>query len=185
MMDHFYQSVDGCFTWPKFYSALAAELKLKGKTRGVELGLFKGQSLAYLAVELIRHGCDCVVDGVDLNVSEATINLKPVMGVIGVLRAERSWEAAKHYQDSSLDFVFIDANHKYPSVVQDIAAWRPKIKPGGLICGHDYSQDYPGVMLAVCEAFESWTVFRGERYPASSHLDPLGKQYYPVWSVRL
>lgn len=184
-MEHFFQFVEGCFTWPKFYTALAVEMKSKGKTRGVELGLYKGQSLAYLAVELIRLGADCVVDGVDLNILEAKKNLAPVMGVVGTLHEELSWEAARHYEDSSLDFVFIDANHKYESVKKDIAAWRPKVKPGGLICGHDYSQDYPGVMLPVCEAFESWTVERGERYPASAHLDPVGKQYYPVWSVRL
>lgn len=37
-----------------------------------------------------------------------------------------------------LDFVFIDGCHEYESVAADIASWRPKVKAGGFLCGHDY-----------------------------------------------
>lgn len=48
-------------------------------------------------------------------------------------------EVASHmFEDGSLDFVYIDANHAYDYVVQDISLWYPKVKPGGVICGHDY-----------------------------------------------
>lgn len=46
--------------------------------------------------------------------------------------------AANMFEDGSLDFVYIDANHAYDYVVQDIALWYPKVKPGGYLCGHDY-----------------------------------------------
>jgi Methyltransferase domain len=46
--------------------------------------------------------------------------------------------AADIFPDNSLDFVYIDANHAYQYVVQDINLWYPKVKPGGYICGHDY-----------------------------------------------
>lgn len=46
--------------------------------------------------------------------------------------------AASMFEDNSLDFVYIDANHAYDYVVQDIEVWYPKVRPGGLICGHDY-----------------------------------------------
>ena len=46
--------------------------------------------------------------------------------------------AADIFPDNSLDFVYIDANHAYQYVVQDINLWYPKVKPGGFICGHDY-----------------------------------------------
>jgi hypothetical protein len=42
------------------------------------------------------------------------------------------------FNDESLDFVYIDANHAYDYVVQDIKLWHPKVKKGGYLCGHDY-----------------------------------------------
>ena len=48
-----------------------------------------------------------------------------------------SEEASKQFEDNSLDVVFIDADHRYEYVKQDIELWYPKVKPGGLICGHD------------------------------------------------
>jgi len=51
---------------------------------------------------------------------------------------EFSVDAATLFQDSSLDFVFLDADHSYSAVKNDIGAWFPKVKKGGLLCGHDY-----------------------------------------------
>jgi predicted O-methyltransferase YrrM len=65
-----------------------------------------------------------------------------------------SVEAAKIVEDCSLDFVFIDANHSYKSVKEDIEAWLPKVRVGGLLTGHDYSNQFPGVVRAVKERFE-------------------------------
>jgi hypothetical protein len=65
-----------------------------------------------------------------------------------------SLEAAAWLEDASLDFVFIDADHSYEAVKADIAAWWPKLKPGGFLTGHDYdSEKFPGVVRAVDEAF--------------------------------
>jgi hypothetical protein len=46
--------------------------------------------------------------------------------------------SSKMFEDNSLDFVYIDANHAYDYVVQDINVWYPKLKEGGYLCGHDY-----------------------------------------------
>lgn len=54
-----------------------------------------------------------------------------------VLR-EASPRPASRFADASLDFAFIDGNHLYEAVRDDIAAWWPKIRPGGLLTGHDY-----------------------------------------------
>ena len=64
---------------------------------------------------------------------------------------EYSVSASANVEDKSLDFVFIDAQHDYESVKQDIAAWMPKIKKGGLISGHDYQRKFSGVIQAVDE----------------------------------
>jgi len=46
--------------------------------------------------------------------------------------------AAETFKDGTLDLVYIDADHKWWSVVQDLAAWWPKVRPGGVMLGHDF-----------------------------------------------
>lgn len=58
-----------------------------------------------------------------------------------------SVEAAKQFADASVDFVFIDGGHTKEQVLADISAWRPKVKPGGILAGHD--ADWPEVLAAV------------------------------------
>lgn len=49
-----------------------------------------------------------------------------------------SVKALTKFTDNSVDFVYIDANHEEPYITQDIAGWSKKVKPGGIIAGHDY-----------------------------------------------
>ena len=42
------------------------------------------------------------------------------------------------FEDDCFDFVYIDANHAYDFVIQDIELWYPKVKKGGYLLGHDY-----------------------------------------------
>ena len=65
-----------------------------------------------------------------------------------------SIEAAKRFEDESFDCVFIDADHRYEHVKADIAAWMPKVKPGGWLTGHDL------VMPSVVKALEETCVYR-------------------------
>ena len=63
------------------------------------------------------------------------------------------------FEDNSLDFVFIDASHEYEDVKNDILAWLPKVKRGGILAGHDYyvNQDwFSGVKKAVNEIFSDF-----------------------------
>lgn len=67
---------------------------------------------------------------------------------------KNSIDAAKEVVDSSLDFVFIDADHSYEAVKEDIEAWTPKVKKGGIVAGHDYyifKSGNRGVIMAVDE----------------------------------
>ncbi|GMI40674.1 hypothetical protein TeGR_g14526 [Tetraparma gracilis] len=52
-----------------------------------------------------------------------------------------SVDAAKDFTDGQLDFVYIDARHDYAGVLEDLEAWYPKLRSGGLIAGHDFIPD--------------------------------------------
>ena len=64
--------------------------------------------------------------------------------------------AADRLSDHSLDLVFIDANHSYRHVREDIIKYSAKLRPGGLLAGHDI--DYPGVNQAVRELIPRFDV---------------------------
>ena len=49
-----------------------------------------------------------------------------------------SINAVNLFDEESLDFVYIDANHKYEFVLQDLKLWFPKLRKGGIFAGHDY-----------------------------------------------
>ena len=53
-----------------------------------------------------------------------------------------SLEAYLLFDDNSLDVVYLDASHVYIDVLQDCIAWYKKLKPGGVLCGHDYRLDW-------------------------------------------
>jgi hypothetical protein len=67
-----------------------------------------------------------------------------------------SREAAANWSNGDVDTIYIDANHNYEYVLSDIDSWSKKVKKGGIIAGHDYSEKcWPGVYKAVNECFES------------------------------
>lgn len=49
-----------------------------------------------------------------------------------------SMQAVRRFKDNSLDFVYIDANHDFPYCFEDILEWEKKVRPGGIVSGHDY-----------------------------------------------
>ena len=54
----------------------------------------------------------------------------------------------------NLDYAFVDADHTRPGCKGDIEAWWPKLRPGAIMAGHDYSSYFPGVIVAVDECCE-------------------------------
>jgi hypothetical protein len=63
-----------------------------------------------------------------------------------VLLRMTSADASTLFPSESLDFVYIDGNHEFWAVVNDLHAWWPKVRPGGILSGHDYRED---IALAV------------------------------------
>jgi predicted O-methyltransferase YrrM len=60
-----------------------------------------------------------------------------------------SSEAVNCFDDNVLDLVFIDGNHSYEYVFEDIKLWWKKIRSGGVLSGHDYCKNHRGVVEAV------------------------------------
>jgi predicted O-methyltransferase YrrM len=60
-----------------------------------------------------------------------------------------SMAAIRKFKDESLDFVYIDANHDVPWVMDDIVEWSKKVRPGGIVAGHDYIHAIKG-KVAYC-----------------------------------
>lgn len=76
----------------------------------------------------------------DKDVYEVFINNmkpNPFYKNLKVIR-KKSLDAVLEIPDEYLDICFIDADHSYKAVLKDIEAWFPKVKAGGIICGHDF-----------------------------------------------
>lgn len=120
----------------------------------VEVGVRDGRTTFYLL-----DNCECIETyyAIDSEISlfyteeiktKYKDRLIPIQGL--------SQNVAKNIPNDSVDLVFIDANHSYQYVKNDIIDYKPKIKSGGLLSGHDI--DYPGVNRAVTEMFDYYDV---------------------------
>ena len=152
----------------------------------VEIGSWLGKSIIYLAQRLQdigKHGVNLVcVDtwegeknqpahvaiveahgGSILKQFLANIKAAKVDGMITAL-CQDSAEAKSAFGDSSLAGIWIDAAHDYSSVVKDLAAWYPKVKPNGIFSGHDWT--WPEVSKAVKEHSDEyeWDIITHNNY---------------------
>jgi len=175
-MKHFYENIQGWFTFPGLYSQIASHYP--NDSHFVEIGVWKGKSAAFMAVELLNNNknikFDCIdtwegseehldpqsefyepglVENKDWLYEHFLENMEPVKNIINPIR-KLSLDAVNMYEDNSLDFVFIDAAHDYINVTKDIEAWYPKVKKStGIISGHDYTWCEP-VKRAVHDFFD-------------------------------
>ncbi|MDD5394923.1 MAG: class I SAM-dependent methyltransferase [Thiothrix sp.] len=166
------EDIPGWFDFADLYD-LMVEKAAPGDTM-VEVGVFLGRSLVYLAsiaeakklnIVAVDNFCG---SGNNEDVSKVvrehggsilnafTENLKRY-GIYDrvTIYAGDSAGTAEGFRDGSFQFVFVDADHSYEAVKKDIAAWLPKIKSGGYIGGHDYAEHSEGVKKAVDEIFGS------------------------------
>lgn len=77
-----------------------------------------------------------------------------------------SEDAVKDIPDNSLDFVYIDGDHSYDFVMQDMIIWGRKVRKGGIISGHDYFYDNnkPGRQAKVTQAVNDYTRVHGIKF---------------------
>jgi methyltransferase family protein len=95
-----------------------------------------------------------------------------------------SVEAAARVPDHSFDFVYIDARHDYESVKEDLEAWCAKVRPGGVLAGHDYVDgDLPQGEFYVKSAVDEFFGARG--IPVHGTEGPSAVEMFPTWIVEV
>ncbi len=168
-----WSQIPGWFDYQTLYDAAVERVPSAGAL--VEVGSWLGRSTAYLAAKIKQSGKSlrfytvdhtlgsnepehaAAVNAAGGNFAGALVNNLVQCGVFDAVVPilTSSLEASRLFAAGSLDFVFLDAAHDYASVRDDIAAWWPKIAPGGMLAGHDYQPDWPEVIRAVDEHFGS------------------------------
>lgn len=121
----------------------------------VEIGSWLGMGSTRVMIDFIRHRSGrlhCVdtwegSPGVDnhakiasnYDVYETFRHNVRTAGGENVVTPHRltSIQAAANWPEATVDMVFVDADHRFASVKEDIAAWLPKLRPGGTMAGHD------------------------------------------------
>jgi predicted O-methyltransferase YrrM len=167
-----YKDIPNFFSFDDLYDRMVGEVE--GPATFVEVGTWFGASAAYLAGRVKESGKEIKIYAIDnftaegagpvlaaevskvggnfLEVFRENLSRCGVADYVTTLVGD-STEMAGHFEDESVDFVYIDACHEYAKVRLDILAWIPKVKPGGVVAGHDYNASHRGVIRAVDEIF--------------------------------
>jgi len=87
-----------------------------------------------------------------------------------------SRDAVTSFPDNYFDWVYIDADHTYEGIKEDLVLWWPKVKPGGYLAGHDYHDKVKWV--DVKRGVDEFLVKQNLK------LNLLSKAKYPDWAVQ-
>ena len=170
-MPRHYKNINGYFDFEQIYS-FAVDRYIKGGI-AVEIGSFLGKSTCFFAELIKEKNAAIKFYTVDTFLGErGALDQKKIveeeggsiykkflhnMSDANVLHyvtplSMTSKEASELFQNESLDFLFLDAEHIYNDVYEDLEVWFPKMRKDGIMCGHDY---YKGseVLLAVNDFF--------------------------------
>lgn len=90
-----------------------------------------------------------------------------------ILVRKMSLDAVKDFEDESLDFVYIDANHQWEWVVRDIIEWTRKVRKHGIVSGHDYEPD-----TGVKDAVDAYAKYHTLRLNITDEADHLGHSWF-------
>jgi hypothetical protein len=178
---------------------IPAFLNLRGlKGEGVEVGVFRGDYSAKLlagwqgarlhCVDPWRHATDApeYIDKSNLSQERHDANYdKAITQLSGFgercrIHRTTSRDAAATFQDRSLDFVYLDARHYRQAVEEDIGLWAPKVRPGGILAGHDYLDGIlPSGHFEVKSVVDQWAAARG------LHVMCTGESVWRSWLIEI
>lgn len=164
-MTHICDNIEGWFNFRNLYAEIAEWIPDGGTW--VEVGVYAGKSFSFGIIECLNLGKKVNFFAVDIFPDEwiyakredgltvqdkFDIGTEPLTGHFQTI-AKPSVEAAQEFEDGSIDFVFIDGDHTYPSVANDLNAWVRKVRPGGIIAGHDYDEYWKNHVIAAVDDF--------------------------------
>jgi len=173
------------FNYHSFYEYIA---KLTNLKVFVELGSWQGDSISYLTRQIKEYQNmeNVKIYSIDLfedtpckimrkkysnkvdhirHIYEYNLAINQVRDNIITIKKDTAL-SANDFENNSVDFCFLDASHDYQSAIQDLKAWYPKIKKGGIISGHDYDKHHKeGIINAVDDFMEGKNV---EIYPKTA-----------------
>src|ERR1051325_6754894 len=161
-LNRHYEQISGWFDYAAFYDEMI-QMAPKGALF-VEVGTHYGRSTCYLGARIVQRRKQIRVIAVDLfggwgsrenklEILRRNLCYAGCEHIVTPMPCDSS-QAASKFDNRSVDFCFIDANHDYTKVKKDIRAWLPRIKHCGVIAGHDFHQtQYPGVDKAVQDVF--------------------------------
>lgn len=131
---------------------------------GVEVGTNRGKFAHYLCSTNPNLHLTCVdpwteFEGFDISNERQELIYKYAVKILSgyniTIMRKTSMEALLEFKDESLDFVYIDGNHLFDYVIQDILGWIKKIKKGGMVLIHDYCPFGGG--MDVIQAVNAYT----------------------------
>jgi hypothetical protein len=158
------EEIDGWFNYNKTFDFLINSIPHGGKF--AECGAWLGKSSSYLCDAIAQHRPDITPYIIDSwQASEDETEMLKLVASSDVYQTflenmgdrkftpikNLSIDAAKQFDNDSLDVIFIDMCHTYDCVKEDIESWYPKLKLNGYMAGHDFSNS--GVNQAVYEKF--------------------------------
>lgn len=99
---------------------------------GIEIGVREG-----MFARNILSRSNIKFYGLDINIHSGAKNLKTEYIEYNLIHG-RSPDYSINFEDGFFDWIYIDAGHSYNNVKNDLEAWYPKLKNGGIFSGDDY-----------------------------------------------
>jgi predicted O-methyltransferase YrrM len=123
---------------------------------GLKVGVEVGVQQGLFSECLCKHGFKMYSVDSWIHDAEYEVIAREKLGKLDcTIIKDWSVNAAKQFKDESVDFVYIDASHDEKNCREDIEAWDPKVRKGGVVSGHDFSDE--DAAWGVIEAVTKWT----------------------------
>lgn len=143
--------------------------------KAVEIGSYSGEGTEVIAKYFKEVlAVDPWLNGYDINdrasqqcpmkfVFEAFEKRTKPLGNVFFSRG-KSLDALQFVRDESLDLVYVDGDHRYEAVLADIQGWKPKLRKGGVMAGHDWSMQAVQKALSETLGKEDYVLFQGDSW---------------------